>query len=67
MSVEYGIVNDEGCLEQGLYSEEEAWKRVLAAYADEYPISVEPMCPCGCEGSKDNCEIEDEFLEDEEE
>ena len=56
MSVEYGIFNDEGCLERGFWSFQEAYEVIAERYPDEPFIEVHEMCACGCEEQKGYCE-----------
>jgi hypothetical protein len=45
MSTEYGIFNDEGCLEQGIYDEGEAYITKDDSYQDEPGVYVAEVCP----------------------
>jgi hypothetical protein len=52
---EYGIFNDEGCVESGFYSREEAEAAVIERYPDD-TTSVCSICPDHPEQAHDTCE-----------
>ena len=54
---EYGIFSDEGCLESGFFSEEEAWARATSQYGDEPNLTVEEICPDHEEQARFSCEL----------
>jgi hypothetical protein len=70
---EFGIFNDEGCVERGLYSAVEAQARVKTYDSDD-DVAVGIMCHCGdpgCECEVDNCDCvvddeDDDYEEDDE-
>lgn len=64
MSTEYGIFNDEGCVESGFFSVEEAQKVARTDYhgAD---VEVHAVCPDHPEERATNCEECDEQNDDE--
>lgn len=56
MSTEFGLFNDEGCVEAGFYSAEEARQAMETRYTGDDELEVEEICPdhpeqprCGCE------------------
>lgn len=58
MMLEYGLFNDEGCVESGMYSLEEAALR-LAEYAraeEEEGIVIDIVCPDHPEQRHESCE-----------
>lgn len=56
MTIEYGVFNDEGCLEAQMYSEAEAQEALRSRYADEPYAYAAPVCPDHEEQPKDECE-----------
>lgn len=56
MATEYGLFNDEGCVEAGFYSAEEARAAITNDYDADDGLEIEEICPdhegqprCGCE------------------
>ncbi|QIG58814.1 hypothetical protein SEA_DATBOI_150 [Gordonia phage DatBoi] len=63
-STEYGIFNDEGMLEGGFWSEEEAWGNNAVRYADDPNAYVAEVCPI-CRDEEltlEGCEVCDEEI-----
>lgn len=60
---EFGLFNDEGCVEAGFYSEAEA----RAAIDDEDELTAREICPEHEEQARDTCEdcFADEEAEEE--
>jgi hypothetical protein len=56
MSREYGVFNDEGCLERGFYTEAAARAALERRYADEPGGYAAPLCPEHDEQPNDRCE-----------
>ena len=52
---EYGLFNDEGCVEAQFYSVEEAL-RALKFYDPDDDIDVREICPDHDEQARDTCE-----------
>jgi hypothetical protein len=62
---EYGIFNDEGCIERGFWTEDEAGVALADYYADgEENLSIEALCGEHDEQPADSCE--ECFSEDDE-
>jgi hypothetical protein len=53
---EYGIFNDEGCVERGFYDEDKAQTTKDGSYSDEPGVYVAEMCPDHDEQPLDFCE-----------
>jgi hypothetical protein len=53
---EYGIFNDEGCIENGMYSLDEAKSVAAERYSDEPDTVIREMCPEHNEQPRDSCE-----------
>jgi hypothetical protein len=53
--IEYGLFNDEGCVEAGFYSKEEA-ERLSVLYDPEDELVIHEICPDHDEQAKDTCE-----------
>lgn len=67
MSTEYGIFNDEGCVERGFWSAEEALRELKLMDPEDHG-DVKELCPEHEEQARDTCEecfAEDEGEEDE--
>jgi hypothetical protein len=69
--MEYGIFNDEGCVEGGFASEAEAKAAIEDRYSDEDDLHVAEACHNHPEHEKESCEDceaddEDEDDEDDE-
>jgi hypothetical protein len=54
-ATEYGLFNDEGCVERGLWSRAEA-ERELARYSDEDELTAKALCEVHDEQAADDCE-----------
>ena len=70
MATEFGLFNDEGCVEAGFYSVEEAAKASAECYSEEDELMIEEICPDHPEHAKHSCELcnaEEEEEEEEEE
>lgn len=52
---EYGLFNDEGCVERGLWSQEQA-HQALQAYSLEDELTVHRLCSEHEEQPADTCE-----------
>ena len=55
MTIEYGLFWDEGCVESGMYSEEEA-KEALLRYSEEDGLEIHIICPEHPEQIAEFCE-----------
>ena len=57
--MEFGIFNDEGLLEGGFYSKEEADARMDQGYSEEEEgdVYTAPVCHDHPEFEKDNCDL----------
>lgn len=53
--IEYGLFNDEGCVEAQFYSKEKA-QEALAAYDPEDGLHVAEVCPEHEGEERDSCE-----------
>lgn len=53
---EYGIFSDEGCIETGFYSVEEAQAALTKRYATEDGLAVSEICPDHEDHARDTCE-----------
>lgn len=56
MTAEWGLFNDEGCVERGLWSEQEADRRRGFAYNAEDDLRIEELCPDHDEQPLNGCE-----------
>lgn len=60
---EFGIFNDEGCIEDGFYSREEAEAAVINNYPDEDGVEVAPICEEHEEQDANHCMICNEEID----
>lgn len=56
-SIEYGIFNDEGCIERGFWFVEHAQERAELADYTEEGVTVRALCGDHDEQPADSCEV----------
>lgn len=67
MSVEWGLFNDEGMVEGGFHSYDEAYRGMIEDYDEEDELEIMEVCPDHPEEAKADCEECGSLDEDEEE
>ncbi len=56
MTTEYGLFSDEGLVEDGFYSPEEARKAITERYNEDDGLEIEEICPEHAEHPRNGCE-----------
>lgn len=66
MSTEWGLFNDEGCLEAGFWSKAEAVAAIGEHYSAEDELTAREVCPDHEEQARDSCEECDDDVDEDE-